>query len=196
MKALIGPAFSRENVRNMGPIFYQVASRLQDHLASLLQSTKSIELNAFDLTGPAALDLIGKAAFGYDFKAIEQGPDAVRIMETWRHQNETGVTEDGFKGIMALQLLPWITYLPLKAIKAQAAVVNHIREFAKQIVDSGEIDPNGGKDLMSLLRELRIYRPLLHSDSSSFGKPERKSRKASRYGGNIQSCRHFCRCGT
>jgi cytochrome P450 len=50
MKALIGPAFSRENVRNMGPILYQVASSLQEHLASQLQSksTKSIELNAFD----------------------------------------------------------------------------------------------------------------------------------------------------
>ena len=141
----------------MGPTLYQVASHLQDHLVSLLQSTKSIELNAFDITAPAALDLIGKVAFGYDFKAIERGPDAVNIMKTLRHQNEVGVTEDGFKGTMVLQLLPWFSYLPLKAIKAQADVVNYIREFAKQNVDNGQIDVTGGKDLMSLLRECREY---------------------------------------
>lgn len=155
MKALISPAFSRDNVRNMGPIIYQVASQLQDHLSSLLQSTKSIELNVFDLTAPAALDFIGKVAFGYDFKAIENGPDATMIMETWRHHNETGITDDGFKGIMTLQLLPWISYLPLKAIKAQSAVTNHIRAFAKQIVDNSQIDTNRGRDLMTLLREWR-----------------------------------------
>lgn len=72
----------------------------------------------------------------------------------WRHSNEIGVTEAGFKGIMTLQLLHWITYLPLKAIQAQAAIVNHIREFATEIVDKGEIDEKGGKDLMTLLRKL------------------------------------------
>ncbi|PVF92585.1 cytochrome P450 [Serendipita vermifera] len=151
MKSLVAPAFSRENVRNIGPIIYQVASHMQDHLASQLQSSESIELNVFDLTGPAALDVIGKAAFGYDFNAIEHGHHAVMIMDMWRHQNEMGVSDAGFKATMTLQLLPWITYLPLKALKAQAAIVNHIREFAKEIVDRGEIDTKGGKDLMSLL---------------------------------------------
>jgi hypothetical protein len=147
----------------MGPIMYQVASHMQDCLASQLQSSQSIELNAFDLTGPAALDLIGKAAFGYDFHAIEHSPQAVMIMDMWRHQNEMGVSEAGFKATMTLQLLPWITYLPLKALKAQAAIVNHIREFAKEIVDRGEIDIKGGKDLMSLLRKLNTNYVILCS---------------------------------
>jgi cytochrome P450 len=153
MKALINPAFSRENVRNMEPVIYQVASHLQDHLASRLQSSQSIELNAFELTSPATLDVIGKTAFGYDFKAIDGGQHAVMIMDMCRHQNEVGTTDAGFKATMILQLLPWITHLPLKPIKAQAAVLNHIREFAKEIVDKGEIDTKDGKDLMSLLRK-------------------------------------------
>jgi cytochrome P450 len=153
MKALINPAFSREHVRNMEPVVYQVASHLQDHLASQLQSSQSIELNAFELTSPAALDVIGKTAFGYDFNAIDGGRHAVMIMDMCRHQNEVGTTDAGFKATMVLQLLPWITYLPLKPIKAQAAVLNHIREFAKEIVDKGEIDTKDGKDLMSLLRK-------------------------------------------
>lgn len=54
-----------------------------------------------------------------------------------------------------LRLFPWITSLPLEAIKAQGAVADTIRRLAKEIVATSQIDnKDAGKDLMTLMRTL------------------------------------------
>ncbi|KAG8861654.1 hypothetical protein FRC20_011448 [Serendipita sp. 405] len=152
MRALVAPAFSADNVRKMGSDIYQVAHSLQNKLSNeIMGNGGSSVVNAFELTAPATLDVIGRVAFGHDFNTIGNSAEGIKITTGWKEQNEMGQEQAGFTALLVLRLFPWITSLPLEAIQAQGAVANRIRELAKGIVSNGEIDEKGGKDLMSIL---------------------------------------------
>jgi cytochrome P450 len=171
MRALVAPAFSPDNVRKMAPEIYHVANALQMKLTDEINSSGgSIVANAFELTAPATLDVIGRVGFGHDFNAVGGSPEGLKITSGWKEQNEMGQEQAGFTALLVLRLFPWITSLPLEAIQAQGAVANRIREIARKIVADGEIDSKGGKDLMSILRTssslmMLEFRLMLHSSS-------------------------------
>ncbi|KIM28766.1 hypothetical protein M408DRAFT_329219 [Serendipita vermifera MAFF 305830] len=153
MRALVAPAFSADNVRKMGSDIYTVANRLQAKLSTDVENAGgSVELNVCELAAPATLDVIGRVGFGHDFNAVSgEASEGMKITQTWREQNELGQEPAGFTALLVLRLFPWITSLPLEAIKAQGAVAERIREIAKDILAQGQVDEKGGKDLMSIL---------------------------------------------
>ncbi|CAG7846127.1 SubName: Full=Related to cytochrome P450 {ECO:0000313/EMBL:CCA66807.1} [Serendipita indica DSM 11827] len=151
MRAMIAPAFSVENVRKMGGDIYHVANTLSNKLSNdILSNNGSVVVDATELAAPATLDVIGRVALGHDFGAVNGSAEGVKITQSWRAQNQMGQEADGFTAMLVLRLFPWITSLPLEAIKAQGAVAERIREIAKAIVSNGQIE-KGGKDLMSIL---------------------------------------------
>ena len=152
MRSLIAPAFSPDNVRTMHADVYHVSSALQTRIANeIYASGKSfLQLNILDYTTRVTLDIIGRVAFGHDFDAVGDAPDAVKITNILRTQNEMSCERSAFTGLLILRLFPWITSLPLKAIQVQGAVADTIRTFAKDIVVNGQIENKvNGKDLMS-----------------------------------------------
>ncbi len=152
MRSLIAPAFSSDNVRAMHADLYHVSSALQTRIVNEIHASgkSSLQLNILDYTARATLDIIGRVAFGHDFNAIGDAPDAIKITNTLRTQHETGCKHSAFLGLLILKLFPWITSLPLKAIQAQGAVADTVRMLAKDIVANSQIDNKGnGKDLMS-----------------------------------------------
>jgi cytochrome P450 len=155
MRALVAPAFSADNVRRMEPQIRQVVAKLQDRITNEIHNAGgSTVVNAFETTAPATLDVIGTVAFGHDFNAIGHG-EGETIAQGWKKQNEMGQEEAGFTALLVLRLFPWISSLPLEAIKAQGAVASHIRGLAKDIVEQSMGDTKDGKDLMSILRKYR-----------------------------------------
>jgi cytochrome P450 len=153
MRGMVAPAFSADNVRNMSPDVYHVANAFQNRVASEVNNAGgSITVNAFELVAPVTLDVIGRVAFGHDFNAVHGNKEAVKITDTWREQNQIGQEQAGFTALLVLRLFPWITSLPLEAIKAQGAVAERVRQLAREIVANGQVDEKGGKDLMSILR--------------------------------------------
>jgi cytochrome P450 len=154
MRSLIAPAFSSDNVRAMHADIYHVSSALQARIANEIHasSKSSLQLNILDYTARATLDIIGRVAFGHDFNAVGDAPDAIKIINTWRTQNEMGCEHSAFTAVLILRLFPWITSLPLPAHSSPGAVADTIRKLAKGIVANGQIDDKGnGMDLMSLM---------------------------------------------
>ena len=154
MRGLIAPAFSPDNVRAMHADVYHVSSALQTRIANEINASgeSSLQLNILDYTARATLDVIGRVAFGHDFNAVGDAPDAIKIINTMRAHNEMGCEHSAFTALLILRLFPWITSLPLKAIQIQSAVADTVRKLAKGIVANGQIDNKGsGKDLMSLM---------------------------------------------
>ena len=98
------------------------------------------------------MDIIGRVAFGHDFNAIGDAPDATKINTLWRAQNEMTREHSGFIAMLIMGLFPSITSLPLPAFQDQVAVTAGIRKLAKDIVANSQVDSKGNdKDLLSLL---------------------------------------------
>jgi cytochrome P450 len=154
MRTLIAPAFSTDNVREMHTDIYHVSAALQTRIANEIYASGRpfIQVNIIDYTGRATMDIIGRVAFGHDFNALGDAPDAIEVANRWRAQNEMGCEHSAFIAMLVLRLFPWITSLPLEALQAQSAVADTIRKLAKDIVANSQIDEKGkGKDLMSLM---------------------------------------------
>ena len=154
MRSLIAPAFSSDNVRAMHSDIYYVCSALQTRIANEIHASgkSSLQVNIADYTARATLDIIGRVAFGHDFNAVGDAPDAVKIINTFRTQSNMSCEHSTFTALLVLRLFPWITSLPLKAIQAQGAVADTVRKLAKDIFVNSQVDNKGsGNDLMSLL---------------------------------------------
>ena len=154
MRSLIAPAFSSDNVRAMHADVYYVCSALQNRITNEIHASdeSSLQFNTYDYTARATLDIIGRVAFGHDFNAVSDAPDAINIINILRNQNDMGTEPSTFTALLVLRLFPWITSLPLKAIQAQGAVAETIRKLAKDIVANSQVDNKAsGNDLMSLL---------------------------------------------
>ena len=154
MRGLIAPAFSSDNVRAMHTDVYYVCSTLQSRIANEIHASgkSSLQVNILDYTARATLDIIGRVAFGHDFNAVGDAPDAMKIIKTFRTQNAMYCEDSAFTALLILRMFPWITSLPLKAIQAQGAVADTVRTLAKDIVANSQVDNKGsGNDLMSLM---------------------------------------------
>ena len=154
MRGLIAPAFSSDNVRAMHSDIYYVCSALQTRIANEIHASgkSSLQVNIADYTARATLDIIGRVAFGHDFNAVGDAPDAIKIINTFRTQSNMSCEHSTFTALLVLRLFPWITSLPLKAIQAQGAVADTVRKLAKDIFVNSQVDNKGsGNDLMSLL---------------------------------------------
>jgi cytochrome P450 len=154
MRGLVAPAFSSDNVREMHADIYHVVTALQTRIANEIHGSgkSSIEVNIFDYTTRATMDIIGRVAFGHDFNAVGDGPDAIKIANLWRAQSEMSCQHSAFIAKLVLRLFPSITSLPFPAFQAQVAVAETVRKLAKDIVTNSQVDNKGkGKDLMSLL---------------------------------------------
>ena len=156
MRNLVAPAFSSDNVRPMHADVYHVSNALQTRIANEIHASgkSSLQLSILDYTARATLDIIGRVAFGHDFNALGDAPDAIKITNILKSQNEMACEHSALTGLLILRLFPWITSLPLKAIQAQSAVADTIRTLAKDIVANSQIDnKDDGKDLMSRMLE-------------------------------------------
>ena len=154
MRSLIAPAFSSDNVRAMHADVHHVCGALQTRISNDINASgkSSLQVNILDYTTRATLDIIGRVAFGHDFNALGDAPDATKIINTFRTQNKMNCELSGFTAMLILRLFPWITSLPLRAIEAQGAVAETVRKLAKDMVANSQIDNTGnGKDLMSLM---------------------------------------------
>ncbi len=131
---------------------YQVSSTLQTRIANEIHAPgeSSLQLNLLDYTARATLNIIGPCCFWSRLHAVcGDAPDAIKISNTIRTQNEMACKQSTFAGLLILRLFPCITSLPLKAVQAQGAVADTIRRLAKNIVANSQVDNKGkGKDLM------------------------------------------------
>ncbi|KAJ6553222.1 cytochrome P450 [Mycena capillaripes] len=166
-RKIMMPAFSTANLRGMVPIFYEVAQRTRDGLIGphVLDGPQTLDFNSILLR--TSLELIGRTGIGRSFDPMLPGQE-----ETDRYAKALrAMIPMAFKLQLAIPLLPllvaifppsfrrfMIDFIPLRALHELRDVVDFTDATARElvrdrkaVVNSGNLDVNEGKDIMSLL---------------------------------------------
>ena len=101
----------------------------------------------------ARLDIIGRVAFGHDFKA-GQSTEAKEIHASWEGHVNTGLGFSGFVAMLVMRALPFITLvltkLPVESIRAGGRIREITTKLSMRLLESGVVNEKG-RDIMSIL---------------------------------------------
>lgn len=159
MKKLIVPSLSAETVRTIAPDLREAASRVINDLAHSLEGEeKESEVNILHWVAKGALNMIGRAAFMYDFDGGDSD-DARRILND-RRTGASGIGQyAGFLALMLCRRFAILNYLPIPVIQNQSIVKDTIQSgVAREMIRNNEDLLKGGhrEDRTDLLSRLLI----------------------------------------
>ncbi|KAI0331167.1 PAH-inducible cytochrome P450 monooxygenase PC-PAH 4 [Cubamyces sp. BRFM 1775] len=75
-RKIMNPAFSAAQLRSFLPMFQNTTQRLVDKWRSELSSKKSLDVMINNWISRVALDIIGQAAFDYDYKGLDENEES------------------------------------------------------------------------------------------------------------------------
>ncbi|KAJ6568245.1 cytochrome P450 [Mycena vulgaris] len=167
-RKIMMPAFSATNLREIIPLFYEVAERTRDGLIApnIIDGPHTLEFNS--IISRTSLELIGRAGIGYSFDPMIPGQEQTdRYAEAFR-----ALLPAAFKLGLLLPLLPlvlkipfpsfhrfMINLIPSSTLHRARDVVDFTNATAAQLVSerkaailNGELDAkHDARDLMSVL---------------------------------------------
>ncbi|KAI0676401.1 cytochrome P450 [Trametes maxima] len=119
----------------------------------VLSAGGAATVNITEYTSTCTLDIIGRVAFGHDFKA-GQSTEAKEIHASWEGHVNTGLGFSGFVGMLVMRAVPLITLLltklPVEAIRAGGRIREITSKLSMRLLESGTINEKG-RDIMSIL---------------------------------------------
>ncbi|OBZ67495.1 11-oxo-beta-amyrin 30-oxidase [Grifola frondosa] len=149
-RRILAPAFSPEAIKGMADDVSECSEKLESRLTNyVLAHGGSATVNIVEYTSTCTLDIIGRVAFGHDFKS-GQSTEAKEIHASWTGHVNTGLTFGAFIAMLVIRALPFITQIPLPAIKAGGRIREIVSKLAMRIVQSGTVAEKG-KDILSVL---------------------------------------------
>ncbi|KAJ7911318.1 cytochrome P450 [Mycena leptocephala] len=166
-RKIMMPAFSTANLREMIPLFYDVAQKARDGLVSpnVTPTPQTLELNS--VFRRTALELIGRTGIGYSFDRMLPGEEQTDpYAESLRSLFPTA-----FKMQLLIPLLPllvnnfppsflrfMIKFIPLRPLHELRDLIDltdgkaaELVRDRKAAIESGKLEVDDGKDIMSLL---------------------------------------------
>ncbi|KAJ6556137.1 cytochrome P450 [Mycena capillaripes] len=173
-RKILSPAFSTPHLREMIPLFYDVAERVRDGLVAphVRDSLQMVDFNS--IFGRTSLELIGRAGIGYSFDPMLPGQENTDRYAASLKALMTTV----FKLALMIPLLPLVVklipfpsflqfmihFIPLPALHGTRDIVDHMDTSAARLVRdrkaalaSGSLDSTlGAKDVMSLLMKRNV----------------------------------------
>lgn len=96
-----------------------------------------------------SLDIIGRVAFGHDFKS-GQSTEAKQIRASWEGHVNGGITFGAFIAMLVIRACPSIFLLPLPAIKAGGRIKEIVTKLSTRLVERGTFSDRG-RDILSIL---------------------------------------------
>ncbi|CDO70546.1 hypothetical protein BN946_scf184579.g2 [Trametes cinnabarina] len=152
--------------RILSPAFSYCESRLTNHV---LSAGGAATVNITDYTSTCTLDIIGRVAFGHDFKS-GQSTEAKQIHTSWEGHINTGLQFGGFVAMLVMRALPFVTLLltklPLEAIRAGGRIREITTKLSMRLIEAGNVNEKG-RDILSIL--LRAERARGKSASKDAG---------------------------
>lgn len=111
MKRVMSPAFGAQAIKEMLPVFYAKAGALVAKLERLatVGGASSVELNISPLVSQTTMDIIGKAGFGLDLNAMEEGKEH-ELLRAWNRLTE-GKRVRNLVNILSFLGVPHTEYL-------------------------------------------------------------------------------------
>ncbi|KAI0665798.1 cytochrome P450 [Trametes maxima] len=153
-RRIIAPAFSSEAVKGMADDIFECSEKLESRLTNhVLSAGGAATVNITEYASTCTLDIIGRVAFGHDFKA-GQSAEAKEIHASWEGHVNAGLGFSGFVGMLAVRAVPLImlllTKLPVEAIRAGGRIRKITSKLSMRLLESGAVNEKG-RDIMSIL---------------------------------------------
>lgn len=95
------------------------------------------------------LDIIGRVAFGHDFKA-GQSTEAKQIRASWDYHVNSGLTFGAFIAMLVIRACPSVFLIPLPAIRAGGRIREIVTKLSMRLVERGTFSERG-RDILSIL---------------------------------------------
>ncbi|KAJ8509305.1 hypothetical protein ONZ45_g8509 [Pleurotus djamor] len=159
-RRVMNPAFTAQQLRGFLPLFQQTASRLTLKWKDQLQGNTPTVLNVSQWLARATLDAVGKAAFDFDFDAIDDGNGELTkcFRNLFADSNLYPPLWDVlFKSLwryIPLPILHLVEYIPSKEYRRFRYFKKVANRIAKQLIDekAHATQPvDRAKDVMSVL---------------------------------------------
>ncbi|KAM5537674.1 hypothetical protein V8D89_008752 [Ganoderma adspersum] len=153
-RRIIAPAFSSEAIKGMADDISECSEKLESRLTNhILSAGGAATVNMLEYTSTCTLDIIGRVAFGHDFKA-GQSTEAKEIHASWEGHVNTGLGFSGFVAMLVMRALPFITLvltkLPVESIRAGGRIREITTKLSMRLLESGIVNEKG-RDIMSIL---------------------------------------------
>ncbi|KAL1949082.1 hypothetical protein VTO73DRAFT_10888 [Trametes versicolor] len=153
-RRIIAPAFSSEAIKGMADDISECSEKLESRLTNhVLSAGGAATVNITEYTSTCTLDIIGRVAFGHDFKA-GQSTEAKEIHASWEGHVNTGLGFGGFVAMLVMRAVPFITLLltklPVEAIRAGGRIREITTKLSMRLLESGSVSEKG-RDIMSIL---------------------------------------------
>ncbi|KAF8817255.1 cytochrome P450 [Phlegmacium glaucopus] len=170
-RKIINPMFSLAHIRDLTPIFQDIAEELRDIIAAQVRSgTKEIEMTPW--LSKTALELIGRGGLGYSFNAFNDSAE-----DQYAHAIKKLLPSISFvrplRRIMPFlvkigsdRFRQWVVHkIPLKNVRNLCDVVDKMAETTMEIyrhqmkhIAANDLD-SGGKDIMNLILKAKATDP-------------------------------------
>ncbi|PIL34325.1 cytochrome P450 [Ganoderma sinense ZZ0214-1] len=158
-RKMLNPVFSGAHMRNLTPLFYDVAGRLRTALESQVKHG-SKDLDMLGWMGRTALELVGRGGLGYSFDPlVAESKDKL----TESIKSFVPAANDV---LWALELIPYLPYLgpawfrrfllqlvPIQSIQRMKTIVDVMAQRMEEIYYAKKATESGDKDLLNTLGE-------------------------------------------
>ncbi|KAI1785387.1 cytochrome P450 [Ganoderma leucocontextum] len=162
-RKIMHPAFSAPQLRAFLPLFQRIADKLSEKWKGELVGTGELDLAVNKSLSRATLDVIGQAAFDYNYNTLDDGERSTlskgyeNILKDVDYQPAKAVIL--FRAAwdyIPIPVLKWTKYLPMNPFTRLLNLNNLFREYGKQILreQGPDVDSErkvNSKDMMSLL---------------------------------------------
>ncbi|KII87864.1 hypothetical protein PLICRDRAFT_42386 [Plicaturopsis crispa FD-325 SS-3] len=167
MRRILAPAFSPESIKGMADVVSECAEKLESKLTNevLSHNGDGVTVNMTEHSSTATLDIIGRVAFGHDFKAMAAPhastsgaqTDAQAIAASWLAHVRQGLKFSAFLAPIVVRAIPSITSAPLPLMQTQGQIKLIVRRLAGRLVDAAKKGGavGKGKDILSILMRAR-----------------------------------------
>jgi cytochrome P450 len=135
LRKAMAPAFSTPVLRRMTSVFYSSAYKIKMHWDTLFESdTEVVIIDVQKWMNRMALDVVGIAGFGYDFKSLDGHPSSILdAFDAFAEARQGVISQLGF---FAAAILPSFLSFPTKHARLFAKLNNAITEIARQMIEN------------------------------------------------------------
>ncbi|KZT71850.1 cytochrome P450 [Daedalea quercina L-15889] len=149
-RRVLAPAFSPEAIKGMADDISECSEKLESRLTNqVFAHGGAATVNIVEQTSTCTLDIIGRVAFGHDFKA-GQSTEAKQIRASWDFHVNSGITFGAFIAMLVIRACPSVFLLPLPAIKAGGRIREIVTKLSMRLVERGAFSERG-RDILSIL---------------------------------------------
>ncbi|KAI0732667.1 cytochrome P450 [Fomitopsis betulina] len=149
-RRVLAPAFSCEAIKGMADDISECSEKLASRLTNqVLAHGGAATVNIVEQTSTCTLDIIGRVAFGHDFKA-GQSTEAKQIRASWDYHVNSGLTFGAFIAMLVIRACPSVFLIPLPAIRAGGRIREIVTKLSMRLVERGTFSERG-RDILSIL---------------------------------------------